>query len=805
VDAIFQDLRYGLRLLIKRPVFTTVAIVAMALGIGANSAIFTAVNAVLLRPLPFGAADRLVWCWGTQPQLSEAPIAPANFLDIRDQSQMLDGLVAFRGQSFNIAGQNEPERVRGAAVSADFFDVLGVNPAYGRAFSSDEDQAGKNQIVIISYGLWQRRFGSNPLAVGQSMTLNDRPLTIVGVSPAGFQTPGSSEVWTPLAFDSKEKTVRDTHSLGVIGRLKGGVTLQQAQSEIDGITKRLEDTFPTTNRGIGVRLVDLQEQVVGKYKLTLLVVWAAVGFVLLIACANVANLLLARAATRQKEIAIRTALGATRGRVARQLLTESVLLAVLGGGLGLLLAIIGTEMFVASNPTYIPRIREISVDGRVVAVTFLVSLVTGLLFGVVPALVGSRPDLNEALKEGGRTGSSGLRGRRVQSLLVVFEIALALVPLVGAGLMIKSFLRLQQVDLGFDGEGVLTMQIALPRSKYPTAAQRAGFFQGVVERLRPLAGVEAVGAITNLPLSGAADSTSFVIEGRQPAGSGEAPLTEYRSITPDYFAAMGISFLKGNKFSEADRADSRGVVIINDTLARRFFPDEDPLGKRLGLSGPPDWREIVGVVRDVRHFGPGAEAKPECYIPFGQNAAGYLQYASMTVVARAAGDPSGLINAARREVLAVDNSQPVFNVKTMEQVLSDSISQRRLDTLLLGLLAGFALLLAAIGTYSVVAYSVSQRTHEIGVRMALGARAGDVIGLVVWQGLLLVVLGAVIGVGGALALTRFVSKLLYQVSVLDPFVFIIVVAVLCGTAVVASYVPARRAAKVDPMIALRSE
>jgi putative ABC transport system permease protein len=804
MESLIQDLRYALRVLIKKPGFTAVAVITLALGIGANSAIFSVVNAVLLRSLPYEDGDRLVWIWGTQPQLDKAPVAPANFLDIKEQNEVFDNVAAFRGQSGALTGQYEPERVRVAAVSADFFSLFKVLPLLGRVFNNQDEQSGNTQVIILSHALWQRRFGSNPGILDQKLTLNDRPYSVIGVAPAEFQYPTYADLWIPLVFDAKEKSIRDTHSLSAVGRLKPGASIEQGQANIGLIAATLEQNYPRTNTGIGMRIVPLKEQITGSIQTQLLIIFAAVGFVLLIACANVANLMLARAASRQKEMAIRTALGAASSRLARLLLTESVVLAVVGGVLGLLLAYWGTQLLVSASPTHIPRVKEIAVDLRVLGFTILLSFLTGILFGITPALQARRTDLNETLKEGGRSSSQGLGGYRMRKIFVVSQMALALVLLISAGLMIKSFLKLQQVDLGFNERNLLTMQVTLPRSKYNDGQTRAAFFQRAVDRIKALPGVEGAGAITNLPLSGANDSTSFIIEGREPSPDGKAPLTEYRSITPDYFRAMGIGLVKGRFFDETDQPNTSKVAIINESLARRFFGDQEPIGQRIGLSGPPDWREIVGVVRDVRHYGPDNEPKPETYVPYNQNQASYLQYGSMALVIRGE-NPSNLVSGVRGEILAVDSSQPIYNAKSMEQVVADSVAQRRLDTLLLALLAAVALLLAAVGTYSVMAYTVAQRTHEMGVRMALGAQPRDVIKLVLGQALSLALIGVTIGLGAAFGLMRFVSGLLYGVSLADPVIYIGLALLLGAVAILASYFPARRATRVDPLSALRSE
>lgn len=805
MEILLQDLRYGFRRLLKSPGFTAIAVLALALGIGASSAIFSVVNAVLLSPLPFRDSDKLMMVWGTQPQLDMAPFSPADFLDLRDQNHVFEHIAAYKAQSLNLTGSDEPERIRGAVISASFFSLLNVKPLLGRGFFPEEEEAGNNQVVVVSHGLWQRRFGSNPSLVGQTLTLNAKSYMVIGITSLNDQFPSWADVWIPLAFDANETKLRDTHYLNVLARLKPEVTIEQAQADMDIIASRLEQEYPASNTGIGTRLISLQDQIVGSIRPSLLILLGAVGFVLLIACANVANMLLARSAARQREMSIRAALGASRSRVVRQLLTESVVLAFIGGAFGLLMAIWGIKLLITVSPGTIPRVGEIGIDGSVLAVTFLLSIITGVIFGLAPALQISKPNLNVTLKEGGRSSTQGAGRRSLNSLLVVLEVALALVLLIGAGLMIKSFLRLQKVNPGFDPNNVLTMQVALPRFKYSDVNHRAAFYQQVLERMKNLPGVQSSGAITSLPLSGNNSSTSFVIEGREMPAAVEKPLSEYRTISPDYFRAMSIPLLKGREFNELDHEKASGVVIINETMARRFFPNEDPIGKRLGLSGPPDWREIVGVVGDVKDLGLDAEPKPESYMPYLQSSLSYLEYSSMVLVIRTAADPTSMVPTLRGVIQAVDRDQPIYNVKTMEQYLSESISQQQFNTLLLIIFGVVAIVLATIGIYGLMAYSVAQRTHEIGIRMAMGAQHSDVLKLVVGQGMILGLIGVTIGLVAAFALTRVLSSLLYQVSATDPFTFIGLSLLLVTVAMVASYIPAYRATKIDPIIALRYE
>ena len=807
LDTLLQDLRFGARVLARHKGFTAVAVLTLALGIGANTAIFSVVNAVLLRPLPYENSHELVQIWGTQPQLDTAPMSPANFLDWREQNRVFERVAAYTGQNFNLSGVDEPERIRATRVSADLFELLRVRPKLGRAFLAEEDQYGGHRVVILSHALWQRRFGANPEILGKTLTLNDQSYVVVGVMPPDFSFPRTTtEMWTPIAFSPGERGTRNTNYISVLARLKPGVTLEQARSEMEALARRQQEQYPEANTGIGVKLISYKEQVVGNTRPILLLLLGAVGFVLLIACANVANLLLARAAGRRKEMAVRSALGAGRRRVIRQLLTESVLLALVGGGLGLLLALWGINLLVALQPANIPRLAELRIDRGVLLFASALSLLTGIAFGIAPALQATRLDLNDALKEGGKgTGEGGSR-QRLRSILIVSEIALSLVLLIGAGLTIKSFWRLIQVDPGFNPEHTLTMVVTLPTTRYADAGRQVAFFQQAVERVSNLPGVDAAGVTTDIPLFGG-NSTGFNVEGDPPYAPGQRPLVEYRSVSPGYFRAMGIPLLRGRTFTEQDRGDAPGVVIINETLARRYFPGADPLGKRLGFSGPTDWREIVGVARDTRNYGLDEEVKPEAYMPYTQSAPGYLagSISGMILVARTASDPQGMSAAVKREVQGLDSNLPVYNIKTMEQHLAESTAQRRFNMLLLTVFAGVAVLLAVFGLYGVMSYMVSQRTREIGLRMALGAQARDILGMAVRQGLVLIIIGIGVGLAGALALTRVMSGLLYGVGATDPATFAAIVLLLAFVSLVACYIPARRATRIDPLTALKYE
>ena len=801
------DFRFALRLLRKSPGFTLVAVLTLALGIGANTAIFTVFDALLLKPLPFAKPEQLVRIYNTGPQLDEAPISPANFLDWQQQNRVFQEIAAYTGNVFTMLGGEVPERLPGARVSAGFFNLLGVQPSLGRSFRGEEDAYGRNQVVILSHQLWQKRFGGRNDIIGQSLTLNDKSLTIVGVMPADFTYPDPQiQLWTPMAFSPAERAVRDTNYLSVIGRLKDGVSLEQARAQMNLLARQIAQQHPELNAGDALKLVSLTEATVGEIRPVLYVLLGAVGLVLLICCANVANLLLARAAQRQKEMAIRTAIGANQTQLVRLLLVESMLLAVIGGSLGCLLAFWGIDLLVALKPENLPRLDQVGIDWSVLLFTGGISLTTGLLFGLAPALQATHPQLNEMLKEGDRSGTSGPARHRVRDLLVVSEVALSLVLLVAAGLLIRSFVRLLEVDPGFRPDHVLTVSIPLPVSRYPEAAQEAAFFQRLLERVHELPGVRAAGAVTDVPLFGGS-STGFDVEGRPLAAPNERPMTDFRSATPDYFRAMGIDLAAGRAFTTNDNADAPPVAVINETLARRYFGKENPIGKRIGLSRPIDWREIVGVVHDVRNYGLASEVKPECYLPYLQNGPDYLAGSAswMVMVVRTESDPLGYVAAIKEALQKIDKDQPIASTKPMTAYLAQSIAQRRFNMLLLAVFAGLALLLAAVGIYGVISYSVAQRQREVGIRMALGARPGHVLALIVRQGMRPALLGLVAGIFAAAGLTRFMRSLLFQVSANDPLVFIGVALVLALVAAAACFLPARRAAYLDPVVTLRSE
>ncbi len=805
MTTLLQDLRYAIRMLLKNIGFTVVAVLALTLGIGADTAIFSVVNTVLLTPLPYAESDRLVFLWENGQQIDRMSVAYPNFVDWREQNTVFENIGVFRRQNYNLTGSGEPERLVGAMMSADLFDVLRVEAAKGRVFINAEDKPGASPVVVLSHGLWQRRFGGDSNILDQNITLDGRGYTVIGIMPPDFLFPSRAELWTSVgqASTSPGWENRGNHpGLQGVARLKSGVTVEQAREGMEIVAVNLEKQYPDSNTGNRITIIPALESVVQSIRPALRVLFVAVGFVLLIACANVANLLLARATSRQKEIAIRTALGASRWRIIRQLLTESILLSIFGGAFGLLLASWGVKLIVAISPNSIPRAREIGLDNRVLAFTIAVSLLTGIIFGLVPALQMSKPDLNETLKDAGR-GSTGKR-HILRSALVVAEVALTLVLLVGAGLMIRSFYRLQQVDPGFNYDNLLTFNISLPQKKYAEDAQKINFYDQVTEKIRALPGIQTVGLSSGLPLGNNGWQTSFVIDGQPPPEPGKTPLTEAATASPDYFRAMNIALLKGRAFNEQDTKDSPRVALIDEEFARRYWPDEEAVGKRIRQGGNDPRNpliEVIGIVRRVKMDGLDEDSnRVQSYYPFRQ-----LAFGGMTVVVKTSADPMSIVSAVRQQVLSIDPDQPIYNLNTMQQLRTDSIAPEQLNLMLLGIFAAVALILAAVGIYGVMAYSVTQRTHEIGIRMALGAKQSDVLGMVIRQGMKLALGGLVIGIGGAWLATRAMASLLFGVSATDTVTFIAVPVVLAVVALVACAVPARRATKVDPMVALRYE
>ena len=799
-------------MLLKTPSFSIVATIALALGIGANTAIFSVVNAVLLRPLPFANADQLMMVWETNPSrgMKRGSVSYPNFADWRAQNTVFERMSTFYNGDFILTGQGDSSRVQGAVVNADLFPLLGVSPVFGRSFLPDEDKPGASgRVVLLSQELFRKRFNSDPNAVGQSLVLDGKNYTIVGVMPESFQFPIQNEpveLWTTVSgdFEGSDPITqeRGAHYMQVVARLKPGVTKEQAKAEMTAIAARLEQQYPDKNLHRGSYVEPALEALVGDIRPALLILLGAVGCVLLIACANVANLLLARAMTRHKEMAIRSALGASRLRVVRQLLTESVLLSIAGGALGLVLAVWWADLLVALGKQDIPRAMQVGMDWRVLGFTLLISVLTGVVFGLVPALHSSKTELTESLKEGGRGSGEGARRNRIRGVLVVGEMAVAVVLLVGAGLLIQSLWRLRQVSPGFQPQNVLTFVVGVPDVKYTTEKQ-AQFYNDLTSRIKTLPGVQVASNVIPLPLSGDRFSISFVIDGR-PVAEGDEPSADFFAANVGYFRTMGIPIIKGRDFTERDEHGSPGVIIVTEAFARQHFPNEDPVGKRIKpaiatYEGEKTvMREIIGVVGDVRNQNLSTEAKPAYYLPQAQ-----VPFNQMTIVVKTTNDPRSLITAVQNEVKSMDPDLPVFSIKTLDEYLAASVAAPRFNTTLLSLFAAVALVLTIVGLYGVMSYSVAQRTNEIGIRLALGAQTRDVLSLVVGQGLKLVVVGLAIGLLGAFALMRLMASLLFGVTAKDPITFAVVSGLLAVVALLACYIPARRAARVDPIEALR--
>jgi putative ABC transport system permease protein len=814
MGTLWQDLRYGFRMLLKKPGFTVTAILALALGVGATSAVFSVINGVMLRTLPYKNAARVVMLWerNRQSERSRNVVSPANFLDWQEQSSSFDEMAAFYDTRGNLTGMGDPEEIPRQVSTGNLFTLLGAEAALGRTYTNEDAEPGRNNVIVLSNGLWKRRFGASPQVIGQTITLNSKPYTIIGVMPADFkwfikensQTGKPAEMWSPFKLTEEYRTPKFGRGrwLSVVARLKPGITFEQAQSEMNAVAGRLEQQQAEFNSNWGVNVVQLRQQLAGEIKTSLLVLLGAVAFVLLIACANVANLMLARAASRQKEMAIRTALGAGRWRVARQLLTESVLLALVGGCLGLLLASWGVDMLVALSPQNLIGAETVGLNLPVLGFTLVVSLLTGIIFGLAPALEASKLNLNETLNEAGKSGMGSPRSRRLRNSLVVAEIALALVLLVGAGLMIKSFARLQAVDPGFDPGNLLTMRVLLPAAKYKDESQSVAFFRQAVQRIGALPGVSSVGTISFLPFASLGAATDFRIEGQPAPAPGNEPDADVRVTDENYFRTMNIPLLSGRTFTEKEAIEARHVAVINEALARKYFAGENPIGKRIivDMKDSPEPTEIIGVVGDAKYNKLEGESRAMVYWPHPE-----LAYSSMTIVIRTKGDPLRLAAAAGREIQAIDKDQPVADVRTMESWLSESVSRTRFGTLLLSLFAALALLLSAIGIYGVMSYAVTQRTQEIGIRMALGAQRSDVMKMILGHGMGLTLAGVALGLIASLALTRVMSSLLFDISATDPSTFVVISLLLMCVAFLASYVPARKATRVDPMIALRYE
>jgi putative ABC transport system permease protein len=809
MENLMRDIRYGFRSLLKRPGATVVALVTLALGIGVNTAIFSAVDSVLLRPLPLKDPERVTSIWERtlRDGINQNEVAPANFFDLRNQNQVFEGIGAHGPQDLNLTGGGEPERLNGELVTANVFSILGVEPALGRTFLPDEDQTGREQVVVLSDALWQRRFNRDPSIVNRNITLNGESFTVVGVMPRGFFFPArETELWIPWAMEPEQASGRGDHYLRLVARLKPGTTLEQANADVESIAQRLSIEYPRTNEGLGFVVHSLHQDYVGNLRLPILVLFAAVGLVLLIACANVANLLLAQATTRRREIAIRIALGARRWTIVRQLLIESLLLAGGGGLLGVLGAVWGVQALSKLLPENLSKLQDVNIDTRVLLFTLGVSALTAIVFGGVPALLAARAKPGETLGDVARDAAGGSSGRHVRRVLVVSEVALAVVLLVSAGLLIRSFQLLRQVDKGFTAENLLTMHMVLPMPKYGKPEARRAFYDEVLRRIEELPGIDSAGVITFLPLSFNGMNFSFSVEGRPTPSDMKLPFALYRVVSPHYFDAMGVTLQRGRFFDAHDTAGSQLVTLISRQLAAQHWPNEDPIGKRIKigpLDSPNQWLTVVGVVADVRQAELYGDPRMDLYVPYAQERRGFVTPRDLVV--RTKGDATSVAGAVRQAIWSVDKDQPVSNVRTMDQVFAAAISKERFEALLLGLFAALALVLACVGLYGVISYSVAQRTHEIGVRVALGAQPVDVLRLMIRQGMTLTLVGLIVGIAAGSVATRVLSDMLYGVSTTDPLTFVGVPAFLLLVAFVACYIPARRATRIDPLVALRYE
>lgn len=801
MDTLIKDLRYGVRSFLKRPGFLVIAISTLALGIGATTAMFTVVNSVLLRPLQFPEPERIVLFEGVNPRqgITDSNMSVPDIVDWQQQSQSFEQIAGFFTGGLFISTGDEVERVRAAGVSPEFFSLFKTNALSGRVLQADDRQEEGEAVVVISHALWQRRFGGTADVVNRKITLNGKPATIVGIMPAGFTYPNDCEAWTPFPLNAAQER-RDNRYVNVVSRLKPGVSMLQAQTEIDTINQRLAQNYAVTNTGWNVRLTELRESMVGELRTSLLILLGAVAFVLLIACANVANLLLARAAYRQKEIALRTALGASRMRVVRQLLTESVLLSLVSGIAGLALSLWFVKLLTAITPPNAPRFSEIGVNWQVFAFTFAVTVLAGILFGLVPALQTSRPNLNETLKDSGQRGSETGGRNRAGSFLIVSEIALSFILLAGAGLLIKSFLHLRELSPGFNADNVLAMRLTLPPGKYKQGEPRAQIYQQLVDRVKQTPGVQSAAVVLSLPLGG--DSFNVgrgVIREGRPMTAEEQTNAQHLPVSPDYFQTLQIPLKAGRTFTDQDTFNSTKVVIVNETMARTLWPNENPIGRRLTVWRDEKFpREVVGVAGDTKSS-LDKEPEQQMYVPYAQDA----NWGSLSLVVRTAGEPTALAGSVREAIRAVDKGVPTYNLKTMNDVVTTSAAPRRIPMLLMSVFAGVAMLLAMLGIYGVTSYYVTHRTHEIGVRMALGAQIVDVLKLVLRRAMWLAVIGIGIGVAGAVAVTRYLTSLLFGVKPIDTFTFVAVSVVLAVVVFVACLVPARRAAKIDPLEALR--
>jgi putative ABC transport system permease protein len=801
MGTLLQDVRYSIRRFAKSPGFTAIAILTLALGIGANTALFSVVDAVLLRPLPFKNPSRLVWTWGNCSLCDQAAVSPADFLDYRAQSHSFEyyGAMAGGDSLFNLTGNDKPIQIKGSMITAGFFDALGIQPRYGRVFGPSDEKTPDPEVVILSHHLWQENFASDPNVIGKSISLDGKTRTIVGVLANDIPLLTKADLWYPAPFQNQGMQSRRSHFLRPIGLLKSGVTISQAQSELDAIAGRLASQYPVTNAGFSAKLEALHNVLIGNVRPAFVVLIAAVALVLLIACANIASLLLARNTVRQREIAIRIALGAGRSRLIRQLLTESLVLALGGGAAGVLLANGGVELLKQLGPQSLPRLDEVNLSGVVLAFTFMIAIFTGILFGLGPALKASRRDLTKSLKEGGASGDSRSK-HRAHDVLVVAEVALSLVVLIASGLLLNSFWRLMRAPLGFDPASVLTTEVSLVSPRYDDEQRRESFFHELQDAIQSSPGVKSVGFVSELPLTGEGNDTFFTIAEHPPANPNDNNDADFRIIDGDYLEAMRIPLLAGRAFERQDSVESRKVVIVNEPFVKKFFPNENPIGKHLKMfEGKPEFveREIVGIVGGNKHFALQESFRPEMFMP--------RSFTRMNVVVRGAGDVGTLTTVVRQAIHQIDPDEATSTFRTMGDVVSTSAATDRFNTLLLGAFAAIALLLTAAGIFGVLSYLVTQRTREIGLRMALGAQPKDVLGVIVGHGMRLVLVGLCIGVAGALVVTRWMSSVLFDVTPTDPLTFVVVAALLGIVAFLAAYVPARRAMRVDPMVALRYE
>ena len=807
MNGLLQDARYALRQLSKNPGFALVAVLTLALGIGANTAIFSVVNSVLLRPLPYEDSGRIVRIWGAVPPrgLSELPISDPEFLEYR-LSRSFDHVGALVTGALNLTDAGDPQRLTATWVSADVFPAMGAETVLGRVFSPEEDQRGRNQVVVLSHRIWQTHFGADPNIVGKSIALNNEAKLVVGVMHPSFKFPAEEvDAWIPLAMDPASKNL-GLHYLGAVGHLAPGATMEQATAEIKSVAERIKQKYPEYYKdavGFTAELVSLQDQTVGNIRPALWVLMGGVGFMLLICCANVANLLLARAAGRRKEIATRLALGASRRRIVYQLLTESIAISLLGGAIGVLLALWGVRVLVTKGGFDFPRMQEVGVDERVLWFTLLTAVLTGLIFGLAPALRASRSDLNDTFKESDRSGTGGKASGRIRSWIVISEIAFSLVLLAGTGLKIGSFVRLLEVNLGFDPGNVLTMQLSLPQSQYAELPQVSRFYHDLIGHIEGLPGVKAVAVVSHLPMTEENATASFEAEGHTLDSA--SAIADYRLISPNYFRVMNITLIRGRTLDEEDQARPTAVVI-NQTMARKFWPHEDVIGQRIRLKSDAPWLTVVGVVADVKNHGPRNQTKPEMYLAHSDQPIGlWADLRSMTLIVRSASSPLAFAAAIRGEIRNLDGKLPVYKIQSMEQIVAGSISETRFTMELLSLFGGLALILAAVGVYGAMAYSVAQRTQEVGIRKALGATPHDIAALFVRQGYMFAFAGVTIGLAGALSLTRVMSNLLYAVSASDPMTFVGTSVLLVGATLLPCYVAAHKAARLDPMVALRYE